>query len=166
MSNDRFHTYRRRLPHWRSAGATYFVTWRLAPDCETLAPQERTLVAGTLRHFDRQRYALHAYVVMDDHVHVLVEPIGGHALESIVHSWKSYSAHRLCGAAEDAAPVWQEEYFDRIVRSEQEFDEKMRYIVGNPWKRWPELGAYSWVHPAPPPGRSEHAPAPRAHPHP
>lgn len=45
--------------------------------------------------------------------------------------------------------IWQDEYFDRIVRDEKEFAEKFNYIVGNPWKRWPELTHYGWVWPSP-----------------
>jgi REP element-mobilizing transposase RayT len=166
MNRDSFRIYRRRLPHWRAEGATYFVTWRLSPGQAPLAPEERDLVVRSIRHFEGQRYQLDAYVVMDNHAHVLVQPGPSDTLEEIVHSWKSFSAHQLRIAGRPTSPVWQKESFDRIIRNRREFREKMRYIVGNPWKRWPELGAYSWVHPAPPPGRSEHAPAARAHPHP
>ncbi|MFH1095530.1 MAG: hypothetical protein V1728_04900, partial [Candidatus Micrarchaeota archaeon] len=41
--------------------------------------------------------------------------------------------------------VWQEEYFDRIVRDVVELQEKAEYIGRNPWKRWPDLDSYRWV---------------------
>jgi REP element-mobilizing transposase RayT len=149
MGEDAFHIYRRRLPHWRMQGATYFVTWRLAPRQPPLAPAERSLVRNALRHFDGQRYRLDAFVVMDDHVHALLHPLLGHVLESILHAWKSYPAHELLRTGRHASPVWQHESFDRIIRDDEEFWEKMRYIMGNPWKRWATLDAYEWVHPAP-----------------
>ena len=68
--------YRRKLPHWRTEGATYFVTWRLALEQSRLAPPERDLVAAAVRAFDGQRYRLAAWVAMDDHVHVLLTPLG------------------------------------------------------------------------------------------
>lgn len=43
--------------------------------------------------------------------------------------------------------VWQDEYFDRIVRDENEFVQKLHYIIGKPWKRWPEMREYVWVWP-------------------
>jgi len=52
----------------------------------------------------------------------------------LLHSWKSFSAHSIRRAA---APLWQREYFDRIVRDEQEFDALVQYIVQNPYNRWP-----------------------------
>jgi hypothetical protein len=48
--------YRRKLPHWRTEGATYFVTWRLASEQSRLAPPERDLVAAAVSAFDGQRY--------------------------------------------------------------------------------------------------------------
>ena len=41
--------------------------------------------------------------------------------------------------------VWQDESFDRIVRDQAELNEKGRYILGNPFKRWPELNTYEWI---------------------
>ena len=44
--------------------------------------------------------------------------------------------------------VRQDEYFDRIMRDDQEFARKAAYIVENPQKRWPEGQDYPWVWPA------------------
>jgi REP element-mobilizing transposase RayT len=120
----------------------YFVTWRLASNQPPLTVFERDHVAETIRHFADSRYELFAYVVMDDHVHALVEPHRDHDLERLLHSWKSFSAHSIRRAA---APLWQREYFDRIVRDEQEFDALVQYIVQNPYNRWPGVTAYPWV---------------------
>jgi type I restriction enzyme R subunit len=103
------------------------------------------LVTEALKHFDGQRYQLGAYVVMNDHVHVLVTPLARNALKDILHSWKSFTAHQI--RHKSVGRLWQDEYFDRIVRDEKEFVEKLRYVVGNPWKRWPHLEAYPWVWP-------------------
>jgi REP element-mobilizing transposase RayT len=141
---DDFHSYRRDLPHWRLAGSIYFLTWRLATGMAPLSGDERQVVAEAIRHFDGDRYALHAFVVMDDHVHVLVSVSAGLTLERIVHSWKSFTSHKLVQEGR-RAPVWQREYYDRIVRDEAELLEKGEYIVGNPTKRWPATDAYPWV---------------------
>jgi hypothetical protein len=69
-----FDFYRHRLPDFQAQGALYFVTWRLKPWLPDLSDEERGFVASSLCHFDSQRYALHAYVVMNDHAHVIVEP--------------------------------------------------------------------------------------------
>lgn len=139
------HVYRRKLPHWRLDGATYFVTWRLSKDQRELQPEERTIVVGTLMHFDRQRYDLLASVVMNDHVHVLVTPAKDHPLRSILHSWKSFTAHRLQREWRRQGKVWQDESFDRVIRDEAELQEKWAYILHNPRKRWSGMGDYRWV---------------------
>ena len=41
--------------------------------------------------------------------------------------------------------VWQDEYFDRMVREEKEFAQKFDYIQSKPWTRWPKLETYDWV---------------------
>ena len=145
--NDQARFYRRRLPHWRERTAIYFVTWRLASNQQELSPEEREMVVAELRHGRWRRYELDAYVVMNDHVHVLVEPTGEQVLEKLLHSWKSFTAHGLQRRSGRQGRIWQDEYFDRIVRDEQEFADKFEYIRGNPWKRWPELREYPWVWP-------------------
>ncbi len=141
--------YRRSLPHWRRLGATYFVTWRIDRDQQKLDYAERAPVFHALRFFDGERYALEAAVAMDDHAHAVLIPHPNHKLEEIMHSWKSFTSKWLIRTSGRQAPVWQEEYFDRIPRDEGEVNEKIKYTAGNPWKRWPQLTTYEWVLPQP-----------------
>src|SRR6185503_6360625 len=84
MDEEGLRVYRRKLPHWRIDGSTYFVTWRVDRDQSDLTASERTCVAKTIRHFDLVRYELLVWVVMNDHVHVVLTPFAKHPLESIV----------------------------------------------------------------------------------
>jgi REP element-mobilizing transposase RayT len=137
--------YRRRLPHWRLDGSVYFVTWRLAPNQADLTAEERGELMSALKYFDGHRYELYAGVVMHDHVHVLVKPLGKHGLQELLHSWKSFTAHKFRRDYSRTSPIWQDEYLDRIVRDEQEFLDKAQYVLNNPLKIWPELEDYPWV---------------------
>ena len=137
--------YRRRMPHWRLIGSVYFVTWRLSPSQAKLNDEERRVTKSAIKHFDGSRYELYAYVVIDDHLHVLVKPSGTYSVQKIVHSWKSFTAHAFRRGGGRKVPIWQEEYFDRIIRDEREFIDKARYILHNPLQRWPELEEYPWV---------------------
>jgi putative transposase len=145
MQTPDLRVYWRKLPHWRIEGALYFVTWRLAKHQAGLGPDERSQMVTAIKYFEGQRYEVPAYVVMDDHVHVLVQPFEGFPLHRIVQSWKSFTATLLVKDWGRKAPVWQHEYFDRIVRDEAEFKQKAHYIAGNPLKRWPDLPDYPWV---------------------
>ena len=53
------------------------------------------VVADALIHFDGERYDLGAWVVMPNHVHVVVTPRDGHYIGDILHSWKSFTAHKI-----------------------------------------------------------------------
>jgi REP element-mobilizing transposase RayT len=114
----------------------------LQPDLE---PDERTIIVEALRWFEGSRYDLWGFVVMNDHVHVLVLPEEAYPLEAILHSWKSFTAHRIRQISSRVGPIWQEESFDRIVRNERELHEKMEYVLKNPLDRWPDQQYYPWV---------------------
>jgi REP element-mobilizing transposase RayT len=93
-----------------------------------------SLVADALRHFVGERYRLHAWVVMSNHVHALVQPLAGFALEEILHSWKSFTAHRAKKLFGRDGEFWQPESYDHWVRDETEFARFKRYIEENPVK--------------------------------
>jgi REP element-mobilizing transposase RayT len=97
------------------------------------------VVAQALKHFDRQRYELHAWCVMPNHVHVMFYLERGADLDDVLHSWKSYTAHRI-----GQGMIWQKEYFDRVIRSPQHFNDTRAYIHANPGKaglwNWPWVG--------------------------
>ena len=109
------------------------MTWRLGRSREELDASERDLVVAAMKSFDGQRYQLAAYVVMDDHVHALLTPFVGYELKAILHSWKSFTARQMQREHKRFGRVWQDESFDRIVRDDEEFAQKLDYIVGNPW---------------------------------
>lgn len=135
---------RRKLPHWRVPGAWYFVTWSLVRGQRELDGPERTLVAETVRHFEAERYDLRAWVVMNDHVHVIVRPFPEWDLSKILHSWKSYTAHQLVKLGGRQAPVWLSESYERVVRGDSELVKFVRYIRHNPGRRWPGVQHYRW----------------------
>lgn len=136
--------YRRRLPHLRVDGAIYFVTWRVRSGQPDLSDGEREEVVAAIRAFDDDCYVLHAYVVMNDHVHVILEPLSDFRLEAILHAWKSFTANRLQRGYRRRGAVWQAESFDRVVRDEAEYEQKRDYILSNPSRRWPDIESYRW----------------------
>lgn len=123
------------LPHFQVGGATYFVTFRcVAPP---LSIQERQIVADSLLFWHGNRMMLHVATVMTDHVHMLFRPIrqpdgNWPRLDALLHSIKSYSAHQINRLRGSAKPLWQAEYFDRVMRDEQEMQQAAEYIEHNP----------------------------------
>jgi hypothetical protein len=62
--------------------------------CALRDPAIATMVQDALRHFDGERYMLLAWTIMPNHVHALVQQIGGWPLADIIHGWKSFTAKR------------------------------------------------------------------------
>jgi REP element-mobilizing transposase RayT len=92
------------------------------------------LVEEALLHFDGSRYSLYAWVIMPNHVHVLIRSASEFNLGSIVHSWKSYTSHQINRISNSQGVVWQREYFDRFIRDETHFRAAVNYIEFNPVK--------------------------------
>jgi carbamoylphosphate synthase large subunit/REP element-mobilizing transposase RayT len=90
------------------------------------------IVVNALRHFDHDRYVLDAFVVMPNHVHVLVSLVEGQPLADVLHSWKSFSAKAINHQLGRSGRIWQEESYDRIVRDWNELVRYRDYIARNP----------------------------------
>ena len=126
--------YARDLLHLRKAGKTYFLTfvthgrWTLPP-----AARDLTLKACTVSH--EEAYWLHAAVVMPDHVHLLMTAFDEYDLARIVHRIKGISAHGINKLLARTGAVWQREYFDRIVRSDEDLLRKGEYLLANPVRK-------------------------------
>lgn len=116
---------RERLEEWldRGAGACWLAEPRIAQ-----------VVEGAFQTLNGNRYDLHAWVIMPNHVHVLISPIAPSTLAVIAHSLKSFTAkeaNRLLGRT---GAFWQREYYDRAIRNLDHFHAAMAYIEGNPVK--------------------------------
>lgn len=128
--------------------------------CHLRDPRVGQLVEDALLHFDGQRYRLLAWVVMPNHVHVLIELSPGHRLPDLVHGWKSFTAKAANKLLARTGDLWQLEYYDRYIRDTAHFDNAVRYIQDNPVKAglvsraedWPFSSAHLGARASRPPG--------------
>ncbi len=100
--------------------------------CSLRIPAVTEVVEKAFHHFDGDRYQLGDYVIMPNHVHLLVRPAGGHAVEEILHSWKSFTAKQANAVLQRTGDFWRDEYFDHLVRSASQFEKFRNYIRENP----------------------------------
>ena len=127
-------------PHNLSAGQAFVWIDRYLDTTQTgplwLKREEiARLVAEAIHHSAQQlrHYDLEAYVVMANHVHLLVwlrVPV-----PKLLHSLKGYSAreaNKILGRT--GQPFWQKESYDHWVRGAEELERIRRYIEGNPVK--------------------------------
>jgi putative transposase len=76
-------------------------------------------------------YDLGAWVIMINHVHLLIQPKTG--LSRINQSIKNYSARQANNLlGRKGEPFWQPESYDHWIRNEREFDKVADYIEENP----------------------------------
>jgi hypothetical protein len=134
---------RGKLPHWRQEGVIYFVTFHLADSLPRAKlewlrrEKELWLELNPEPHTDSQQrecYELGEFVVMPNHVHAVVAPIGAHQLTRILHDWKSFSAHQFNRVLTSSGRIWHRESFDHIVRSAEALAKFDTYIRNNPKK--------------------------------
>ncbi|MCC7478846.1 transposase [bacterium] len=100
--------------------------------CWLARPEIADLMQGTLMHFDSERYRLLAWVVMPNHVHVVIETFADHPVSKVMHSWKGYSASQANKILDRTGQFWMVEYHDRKVRDETHLHNAIRYIEYNP----------------------------------
>lgn len=152
---------RRRIEAWLDGGHG---------SCALSWPEAAVCVVDTWQRFAGERYDLIAWVVMPNHVHVLIRTYEGVALGKIVQSWKSYTGRRIGEmmdargsrpgsrpggrgsqgrgsqrrGSQGAQGVWMREYWDRFIRNEAHFCAAVDYIHQNPVKAGLVARAEDW----------------------
>jgi REP-associated tyrosine transposase len=112
--------------------------------CVLRRPELTGIVANSLHHFDGDRYELTDYVVMPNHVHLLVAFPSEDAMLAQCESWKHFTATRINGKLERKDRFGQQDGFDHLVRSTEEFEYLRRYIADNPHRA--RLRSEEYIH--------------------
>ncbi len=112
--------------------------------CELKDPQIAQVVADTLLHFDSDRYDLDSFVIMPNHVHLIVQMRGRFTLRQQAESWLRFSARRINEHYGRTGKFWQSEPFDHLIRSSEQFDYLQRYIAENPIKANLKQGEFKY----------------------
>jgi len=157
--------WHRRLPHWVPEDSTVFITWRLAGSKPPPAPATGPRWLGQPRiaaifadallvgESVRRSYDLLAWIVMPNHVHVVMHPI--RPLPEIMRWLKAATANRANRVlGRTGTAFWQREYFDRWIRSDKHLASVIAYVEGNPVRSGlaanPEEWRWSSAHKEPP----------------
>lgn len=110
--------------------------------CVLRRPELAEEVAKSLRHFDGDRYELTDFVVMPNHVHVLAAFPDEAALLMQCDSWKHFTATQINKRLGRAGRFWQQDGFDHLVRSGEQFGYLRKYIAANPERASLKIGEY------------------------
>lgn len=93
---------------------------------------EREIALKHINSGDEKFYRLIAAVVMPDHIHLILRPKDGFTLSRVMQGIKGVSAKLINEYRSTRGTFWQDEYHDRILRSDDEAIEKARYLLENP----------------------------------
>jgi len=143
--------YRRNLPHLQLADKTFFVTFATHGRWQLPEKVRRSVIEHCL-HDNGVKLMVHGVVVMPDHVHMIFTPLRDDSgnvfgLAEIMRGIKGASARHINRLLGRSGKVWQEEYFDRILRSNESARSKVEYICDNPLRKGLVQGAddYPWL---------------------
>jgi putative transposase len=87
-------------------------------------------MVATITHYDGNGYKLHAYVVMPDHLHLLITP--SEAVEKSVQLVKGGFSFRAKRELEWSGEIWQKGFTDHRIRDEEDWERHLEYIRANP----------------------------------
>jgi putative transposase len=94
----------------------------------------RIVLEQILECRERGFYRLHEFVIMPEHLHMLITPGGEASLEKAVMMIKGGSAYKIKKQLLYSSPIWMEGFHDRWIRDLHEYRMRKQYIEQNPVK--------------------------------
>ena len=141
------HKHLSRLERVWVEAPVYFVTTCTFHRREILTSPEIAAILIDEWTTARQRHgwAIGRYVIMPDHVHFFCcgDP---HSvmLEKFLQRWKEWTSKRTTRGLGLQPPIWQEEFFDHVLRSEESYCQKWEYVRQNPVRAGLVVNADDW----------------------
>ena len=85
--------------------------------CVLGRPDVAELIQGALLYYAEQRYQLHAWCIMPNHVHIVMETLDSWLPDRILKDWKGYTAREANKLLGRSGTFWERESFDHLVRT-------------------------------------------------
>ncbi len=116
---------------FQTSKSAYFATTQTA-ERRAFFRNERwaQLMVSVLKHYDGTGYNLHAYVVMPDHLHLLLSPVD--TIERSMQLLKGGFSFRAKRELEWHGEVWQQGFTDHRVRDAEDWQRHLEYLRQNP----------------------------------
>ena len=120
--------------HRTAPGSSYFVTTKCWQGRHVFqVPEIAEILVQTIFHYREQNaYLLHEFVVMHDHLHLLLTPSATTSLEKAIQLIKGGSSHRIHKQRDQKMEIWQEGFYDWTIRDANDWKTKVEYIRLNP----------------------------------
>ena len=126
-----------KLPHFCLENQSYFITTTTEGRKPVFTNAEDALILWNVINNQRERGRFHllGFVIMPDHLHLLIIPREVINISFIMQEIKKGSARLINESKGRRGKLWMSEYYDHVIRNENDLMEKVRYIHYNPVKR-------------------------------
>jgi|SRR5580698_6002410 putative transposase len=133
--------------HRTAPGSSYFVTTKCWEGHQIFQVPEvaEILVKTILNHRERNAYLLHEFVVMPNHLHILLTPSSTTSLEKAVQLIKGGASHAIHKERGEKMQIWQEGFHDWTMRDAADWRSKVEYIRLNPVRARLVERAEEWI---------------------
>ena len=142
------HKHLRRLDRVWVHDPIYFITtctYRRKPLLADPSPRLQSWSAEWQTARDRHGWAIGRYVIMPDHVHFFCAPeLEAKPLPIFMGFWKEWTSKGIKRQLSLASPLWQDEFFDHVLRSSESYSEKWNYVRDNPVRAGLVTNADDW----------------------
>jgi putative DNA methylase len=103
------------------------------------------MVIDAMKHAtEALEFELVAYVIMPEHVHMVVRPNGEWTVSQLMARFKKRTARLVNQHLARSGPFWRDDFFDHVIRDNEHLDELVRYIHDNPVRRGLASKADEW----------------------
>jgi putative transposase len=106
------------------------------------AANAELFISTLFQHRDKGRFHLHGYVVMPDHVHVLITPATDQSTAKCIQYIKG--GYSFAARQQSPGEIWHSGYHEHRIRDEQDFNHQLLYIANNPIRK--QYEDYPHVH--------------------
>ena len=113
-------------------------------DCVLRRADCRSEVCNSILHFNSQRYDLESFIVMPNHVHVLIQMREDYSLRKQFREIQRFSARKINRILGRSGSLWQGEPFDHIVRNSSQLEYLHGYIRDNGTKAGLQNDEFTW----------------------
>jgi putative transposase len=123
-----------RLAHRTSPGSTYFVTTKAWQSTSVFQVTQVAdiVITKLLEYKQKGNYLLHEFVLMPDHLHLLLTPTESTSLEKAMQFIKGGSSHEIHRVGGNIGQIWQSGFHESRVRDWNDYENKLDYIHFNP----------------------------------
>ncbi len=130
-------SYLLRVGRWSFSGYSYFITASTFNRLPVFAdPAHCRVVFDSIDWLEKEeRLECYCSIIMPDHIHLVIKLGLGQTLPQVMQSLKGYTAKKINELKGQKGHVWQGQYYDHLIRKEEDMRSIIFYCYENPVRR-------------------------------